>query len=176
MEEPINKIVSTKIEVCEKVIRQSFGFVKHYFLRIPEIGIEIHPGHYTRGTHHNLDTTKNYRVYATKIVCPGCLSELQQESNDMSYVWYYPFINCETLTKGLTGQVAISIQVVLYVLLALCIIASIFKSVLYVFAILVVALGLVYNNYLNCGSRLFVCHHIEQHLKEREKVNPPKHQ
>lgn len=160
-----------KIEVCGKPIAKTFGLIKHYFIRLEHPELEIHPGQYKKGTHHNLEFTKGFEIYIKKIMCRECLQKLLKESNDMKMYWYYPFINCETLTKGLTGQFAISNQIVLLVLLILFLIVSFCCNYIYLLGVMVVLLVILYNNYLSSGTSLLVCHHLNARMKEAERKN-----
>lgn len=99
-----------KIEMCIKRLRNSSFVVAHYFIRIPSLDLEIHPGMYEKGNFLNLNSTKHYKVLTGTCVCNDCLNRLLETSKSLLHAWYYPLINCETLTKGLCLGRAMSVQ------------------------------------------------------------------
>ncbi|AAN04328.1 Orf33 [Heliothis zea nudivirus] len=103
----------TAVEMCIKRLKNSSFIIAHYFIRIPSLDLEIHPGMYQKGNFLNLNSTKHYRVLTVTYACSECLNELLIKSENVLHAWYYPLINCETLTKGLCIGAPWSIQTIL---------------------------------------------------------------
>lgn len=102
----------TVVEMCRKRLQNSAFLISHFFIRIPELNMEIHPGIYQKGTFLDINSTKYYQVIAEVYKCPKCIDELLLLSKRSTYAWYYPFINCETLTKGMCLGTAWSNQTI----------------------------------------------------------------
>lgn len=148
------------IVVCSKQVSATFGFVRHYFLQIPHLELEIHPGQYKYGTHHILGFTRNFDKMWTLNVCQFCIDQILCESMKLFSVWYYPCINCETLTRGLTSGIPISFQTLIYAgLLFSCM--AILKNFNFAFvAICLIVVIFLFNNYFQIQDEQ-ECLHIK---------------
>lgn len=162
------------MKLCFKPIKSVFGIYNHYFLLIEEIDMEIHPGHYKYGVYMRAGSTKGYSVESNVMLCPLCLNGLINLVRTLEEVWFYPYINCETLSKGLTiGKKAISNQLVLtvfilqsYILLIFerCL-PTVYKVITFIIISIVVLLFVMINM---CPRRLLetkfaACEHVESH-------------
>lgn len=93
------------IEVRVSPIKKSFGFLDHYYFVIN--GMEYHPGRYSLGNILPLNTTKNSFVVYKKMMCSDCFHNIIHNFNlseDTRVVKYFPFINCESLSMGISCQ------------------------------------------------------------------------
>lgn len=148
------------IEVCSKPIKNSMGFVRHHFVRIPHLQLEIHPGQYKYGTHHTIGFTKRYDYLYIVQVCETCLLDLYTESMELFKIWYYPIINCETLTRGLTCSVPLSYQTAIYAGIVFSSFA-ILKNCNFVFvAICLMLILFLINNFYQTRDN-HACHHLK---------------
>lgn len=100
------------VELCRRPIRRAFQLLSHYFLRIESLDLEIHPGNYSKGTHCTINAKSVYTVVESYEFCTQCIDEMLNESLNMINVWYYPIINCETLSRGLCKQLPVSYQTI----------------------------------------------------------------
>lgn len=158
-------MATTTIFVCNKRIKAALGVYNHYFIVVPSLALEIHPGKYFMGTHHTLGFTRSFRVHCTLRLCDACSAVLLEDARDMGHLWYYPYINCETLTRGLLGETAISYQTVGTIAAVLCVASSFFNFfLLFVGLVLIVALITTNNCYFR--PRKECC----EHLLRREQI------
>lgn len=148
------------LEVCHKSVKNTLGLFNHYFVRIPSLYLEIHPGAYYGGTHHNLDTTKKYVITETIVCCNDCLDHILTESLNMTHLWYYPIINCETLTRGLCNKVPISIQTILFTGMVISSFGVLAHFAHIQFVLFLMCLHLLWIHYCNCKKMKIVscCH------------------
>lgn len=149
------------VYVCYGKIDRSFGLFNHYFIRIPHMNLEIHPGRYEYGTHHTLGYySKPSSILRVLTICDACVDILIQRSYRVHRWWgYFPLINCETLTKGLTFAPPISTQAVLGVGILLTAMLSIFSPALLIIAVVLFMLLLVYNN-TEPSAQHTTCQHV----------------
>ena len=150
---------SIEILVCRKPIRKSLGLINHFFLIIPEKQIELHPGEYYFGSYHTAGFTKSYTVYEKFYVCKDCYEKLIEKSKKLSNIWYYPYVNCETLSRGLVGDFAISHQFVLFTLIGLSTILC-FISLYFIILIVLLILLLIYINNFYYPLNTSLCVHL----------------
>lgn len=142
---------------CCKTMFKYVGFVNHHFLIIPELNLEIHPGHYKSGTHHTRGFTKKYIVIEVINCNDEMYNYILSNSNDLTPLWYYPFINCETLTRGLLCKFPISIQFTSIICIIACIIFSFFNFWWIIFAGLLTVVFLCWNNCFLSRKYTTVC-------------------
>ncbi|UHB41815.1 Ac81-like protein [Macrobrachium rosenbergii nudivirus] len=108
------EIKGINIIIYSKTIKNTCGIFTHMYLAIPEMDLEIHPGRFFYGTHHDFGKFKNRSTKVKELqFCDKCLKVLLDESIYLFDVWYYPILNCETLSRALTQHVPISIQTIL---------------------------------------------------------------
>lgn len=99
-----------EIQKCSKGLRDSLYLVHHYFMRVPELNIEIHPGLYVKGVILDLNTTKKYTIKSKSYICKSCVNFLLSYIHLTKHTWFYPVINCETLTNGICHFFPVSFQ------------------------------------------------------------------
>lgn len=112
--EKITPSAYTEIEMCRTGIsRQIWAF--HYFIRIPSLNIEIHPGFYTKGSILSIGRTKNYTIFSRTMQCDKCINKMLSLCDDTTatHAWFYPLINCETFTRGLCMGTPWSVQIII---------------------------------------------------------------
>nr|WOZ57658.1 ac81-like protein [Menippe mercenaria nudivirus] len=123
------------------------GFFVHNYLAIPAFDLEIHPGRFFYGTHHNYGAFKN-RSYCVKSMqfCKKCVTVLLKQSENQDSTWWYPIMNCETLTRGLTQHLPLSIQTILITGIFTTFILGIEKATFFIVTIIFILMLLIYNN------------------------------
>lgn len=150
-----------EINICTAHTAISLGLFQHYFIQIPQLQLEIHPGRYKYGTHHTLGFKTNYTVKKTSILCEYCLTQLLTRSTTVSPTWwYYPIINCETLTVGLVDKQPLSIQLLLSLAILTTGIMSIWMTSIWIIAISFLILLLLYNR-LPWIVEVTSCNHVQ---------------
>ena len=140
-----------------------FGIFSHHYLTIPSMELEIHPGKYYQGTHHNLGTfAKNNIKTGQYELCQTCFMQLLDEATTMLDVWYYyPLINCETLTKGLLNNITISTQSLIVTTFITASFLSLISIYMFIIAFLSILLLIVLNNF--CFSyKVEYCLHLKE--------------
>lgn len=136
-----------KIIIYTKYLKNTLGIFVHNYLSIPDIDIEIHPGQFFYGTHHTVGKfKKNSKPVKELIFCDICVRYLLYNARYLSDVWYYPILNCETLTRALTQHFPISFQTILITGIFTTIIIGIYKPILFIISILLLIVLLIYNN------------------------------
>ena len=118
------------------------------YLGIPSKGLEIHPGRFFYGTHHTLGQFQNRSIPVKHIYfCDACLPLLLEEACFLDDTWYYPIMNCETLTRALTQSYPLSIQTILSTGIFTTLILGIaINSYILFLTIFFILLLLAYNN------------------------------
>lgn len=169
---------TTDVQMCKATLKNSLGLVKHYFLRIPDLELEIHPGRYPMGTHHTLGFYRHtYDVIETHRVCQFCLQRTIDESTDSHSVWLYPLVNCEALTRGLVGQLPISYQILVLPIIVLLVVLSLwFFHYLLVAIILLIVYIVAHKIESHISPKLSYCSHlIPRRYYRRHRTAPPQH-
>lgn len=136
-----------EIEIWAQALKKTFGLIDHYYYVMTAkdgTKLEYHPGKYPKGQILPNGTTRGGHLVATKLVCQECYNWIVstfQNEDDARIFQFYPFINCESLTMGLSLQslffLAIPFTVVLIV--ARKIILAIFFAVLSLFCMLLIS-------------------------------------
>lgn len=135
------------INLFTKSCKNTCNVITHFYISIPHIQLDIHPGQFTFGTHHTTGTfPKNTKLIKTMYFCPNCLEYLLKRSKNLIDTWYYPIINCESLTRGLTQNVPISIQTILLTVAFTSLVVGIFNPYFLLVSILFVLILVVFNN------------------------------
>lgn len=147
--------------VCYKTINSTWGLFNHYFFKIPHINLEIHPGNYKLGTHHTDGFTKYYIEYEYRWLCNNCLKILLELSSNLYKVWYYPYINCETLTRTLIGSTPISFQTIYVTIIIASLISCIFLVWMIPVSIFIILL-FIYNNNCYFPVHESYCEHLKR--------------
>ena len=136
-----------KVIVYTKYLKNTFGVFVHNYIAIPELELEIHPGRFFFGTHHDFGTfKKRSEPVKTMTFCKSCLKHLLQKAQNLDDTWYYPIVNCEALTRGLTQHVPISFQTILITGIFTTFILGIQHNILFIVSFLFLVLLLFYNN------------------------------
>lgn len=93
------------VEVRCQALQRTWGLIDHYFLVIGEY--EYHMGWYSKGCILPVGTTKGAHVVSVKTICRACYTKIVENYNlreDKRLFDYYPLVNCETLSTGLSVQ------------------------------------------------------------------------
>lgn len=105
------------VEVRCQALSRTWGLIDHYFLVIGEH--EYHMGgSYSKGSVLPVGSTKGAHTISLKTVCSACYTRIVDSylfREDMRLFNFYPIVNCETLSTGLSLQ-AISILTLPFVL------------------------------------------------------------
>lgn len=135
------------VNVYTKYIKNTCGLFVHNYLTIPAIELEIHPGRFYYGTHHTLGRFKrNSMCVKQMLFCSVCIRDLLQRSLDLVDIWWYPILNCETLTRGLTQHFPLSIQTLLITGIFTTFIMGFKYSCFFIITIILSLMLLLYNN------------------------------
>lgn len=103
------------VEIRCQALKRAWGLIDHYFLVIGDY--EYHMGWYSKGSILPVGTTAGAHVVTVKSVCYTCYLKIIENYNlreDKRLFDYYPLINCETLSTGLSVQ-ALAILVLPFV-------------------------------------------------------------
>lgn len=161
-----------EIQKCSKGLRDSWYFIHHYFIRIPELNIEIHPGLYVKGVILELNATKQFMIKSKSYICKNCLNFLLSYIHLTKHTWFYPLINCETLTNGICHFFPFSFQLTcgIAAMTIMCLnLSNIFKFIL--IAIIVLFLFMYQNGYFDWFDKCTFCNHINDGDKKRALEN-----
>uniref|UniRef100_A0AAU8GBR3 Ac81-like protein n=1 Tax=Faxonius propinquus nudivirus TaxID=3139431 RepID=A0AAU8GBR3_9VIRU len=140
--------MSYKIEVYIKHTKNTLGVLSHYFFTIPKLKLEIHPGVFYNGTHHDLGRYhKRTHKIKTFEICQNCLDFLLENAIDLKSVWYYPIINCETLTRGLIDSFPLSYQTVLLTICFTSFILAIHYKLMFIICFFSIFLLIILNSF-----------------------------
>jgi hypothetical protein len=141
-------------------IKQSLGIFEHWFIDIPSKDIEIHPGLYNLGTHLKHGTTKNALNYLEYTICENCFKCLVKSTFNLADVFYYPIINCESLTSYYCDTFPISAQL-LFALAIVTALFLVFLNKLFIFVAILLFIGyLLYQNYISSRTYKKECNHL----------------
>nr|AHW98244.1 AC81-like protein [Nilaparvata lugens endogenous nudivirus] len=152
------------VEIYCQATKSSFGLINHYFLVIDNY--EYHMGYYAKGSVLPFNTPKGAHLVSVKTLCSACYQKIfidYKLREDKRLFSYYPIINCETLSTGISLQ-ALTLLVIPFI--AACIY---YGQITYA----VILLLLAFIGFLICGkfvfsrSTQFICHH----LKNRQQSN-----
>ncbi|UVT30872.1 ac81-like protein [Penaeus vannamei nudivirus] len=134
--------------IYSKSIKNTLNLFIHNYLSIPALELEIHPGRFYYGTHHTMGAFIKRSVIIKKLqFCEDCINKLLKQSYDLFKVWYYPIVNCETLTRGLTQNIPISIQTILITGAFTSLVIGISYPSVFLLTFLFIILLLLYNNF-----------------------------
>ena len=126
------------VEIRVQALKNTFGFVDHYFMVIDDEAVEYHPGMYSKGCVLPIGTTKGYHIAYTKTICSDCYDKILLNFNhrEDKRIWsWYPFLNCESISTGFSVQAMMMMFVPF---------ATVFLFYhLYVYAVIVLLIGLV---------------------------------
>lgn len=153
------------IEICARTLKKSNNVYQHYFLRIPSMDLELHPGRYKGGCYHRLGHTVDYRISGLFATCDECKKKLVRASYHLENAWFYPYINCETLSLWLSGKFPVSSQVIVSTLVVATFVCSIvtfhIRMSLIIFVVLIILLYFCKMN-MKCTAALSIgrCKHI----------------
>lgn len=157
--------LTTTVEVYSKSIKNTLSLFTHNYFAIPALNLEIHPGQYLYGTHHDRGRFSKRSILIGKLnLCGNCLERLMKTSANLFDVWYYPLINCETLTRGLLYHDAISYQTVFGIIIFTAFVIGINKPIMFIVGLFFLFILLVINN-LKFIYREKECIHLKEELK-----------
>ena len=155
--------MSQSITIFSNIKPVFTGLLSHHYLSLPSIDLEIHPGKYYYGTHHNLGTfAKNSIKTGQYDLCPNCFKKFLNESNFLqNTLKYFPMINCETLTKGLLNKIAISYQSLIVSIFIIASILSLKSIYMFIIVILSILILIVLNNF-HLSYKVEYCSHLKK--------------
>lgn len=150
------------VYVYSKSLNNTLKAITHLYFTIPSMGLEIHPGQFFYGTHHTIGMfRKNSVCIGEKTLCKKCMEILLKESNDLTEAWYYPIINCESMTRGLLYSNPISIQTIFLTIIVTFFIIGLIESIYLYICLIFIILLILFNN-VNILYSVDVCpHYIE---------------
>lgn len=135
------------VYIYSKSLNNTLKTITHLYITIPSLDMEIHPGQFFNGTHHKLGTfSKNSICVGQKTLCKKCMDLLLLKSIDLVDAWYYPIINCETLTRGLLYDNAISVQTIFLTIIVTFFIIGLMKSIYLLVCLFFIILLILFNN------------------------------
>lgn len=140
--------------------RATLGIIDHWFFDIPGLNMEIHPGDYGRGTHLTSGTTKEAHTYKEIEMCRCCVDRLVKTSVYLNKIFYYPFINCETLVSHDHCTTRISTQLIALTILVVASLLLVFNIFLLFFIILTVIVYLLFSKYTYSVTIKSKCDHV----------------
>lgn len=149
------------VDIYVRPIKKTLGILDHYFLVIDDWEYHL-GGNYPLGEKLKKGTTKNAFVSKRSYVCQNCFKELQLrlESNEYRRVFkFFPIINCETLTVGLSIQSIVLAFGTISVLGLLYFKHDYLALVLFLVILLIV---LIVSKYTLSRTHLYYCAHIKR--------------
>ncbi|QBB28681.1 Ac81-like protein [Homarus gammarus nudivirus] len=155
------------IIIYSKYIANTFGIFVHNYLSIPHMDLEIHPGKFFYGTHHNLGKFHKNSCPVKKMkFCKDCLDKLLVKARYLDDIWYYPILNCETLTRALTQHFPISFQTVLITGIFTTFIIGIDKPFMFIITTILLIILLLYNN----SNYKFLADHCKHYYDKKRRL------
>jgi len=145
-----------------KPLKLSLGLIDHWFVDIPQLNMEIHMGNYSKGTHLTSGTTKNAHTFMDIKLCSDCTDRLVKNTIELTDIFYYPIINCETLIASNFCIIRASTQTIFYTAIVVTLIASIFKPSLIILALVILLIFVIYSKFLYCRTYSKACLHLIQ--------------
>lgn len=153
-----NQPDTTDIQICIRASKNVFGLIDHFFMKIDNF--EYHPGFYKSGNILPSGTSNGLHVIETRQVCRLCLIKLILDfkmHEDRRISTWYPFLNCESLTTGISVQSLVLISS-LPVIIALIILKRFICLLFFVMLMLIILL--LYSKYLYSRSKYSKCPHL----------------
>lgn len=151
------------VYVYSKSLNNTLRAITHLYFTIPSMGLEIHPGQFFYGTHHTIGAfRKNSICIGEKTLCDKCMNKLLIQSGDLTDAWYYPIINCESMTRGLLYDNAISIQTIFLTIILTFFIIGLIESIYLYICLIFIILLILFNN-VNILYSVDVCPHYIDH-------------
>lgn len=152
-----------RLLIKHRPMKNTLGIFDHWFLESESPKLEIHMGNYAGGTHRCIGNTKNSHTYSVIYLCEDCNNKILKNTSELERVFYFPFINCETLASVNFGILGFSVQVLFAITFLLCLLIGAFYKTLYLyFSIFILIVYLVYSKYTYSHKHLSqVCKHIE---------------
>lgn len=145
------------VEVRCQALKRTWGLIDHYFLVIGEY--EYHMGWYSKGSILPAGTTKGAHVVSVKTICRACYTKIVENYNlreDKRLFDYYPLVNCETLSTGLSVQ-ALSFLVLPFVF-SLLLAGRLVWAVMLTLAALI--FSLMCSKYVFSRTTKYKCRHL----------------
>lgn len=143
-------------------VKNAFGLFDHWFYDIPGMDLEVHMGAYAQGTHLKSGVTKNSHVYSEVKMCRECVDKLLKNTVDLTNVFYYPIINCETLASINFCSIGVSAQALFIVSMVITFFIS-FINVLFVyFTLILLVLYFIYSKFTYSRTYYQSCSHIKK--------------
>ncbi|KAG8362547.1 ac81-like [Fopius arisanus] len=148
------------VEIHVQAMKKFFGLIDHYFFVFEDM--EYHPGIYRLGNILPLKTTKGSHLVCAKILCHDCYEKLVAKCNSHEdkhlAMMYYPMINCESLTTGISCQSFSFLALPFFAYMA------IHHSMEYamIFILTVVVVFLAYSKFVFSRANKQKCHHLQE--------------
>lgn len=145
------------VEVRCRAMRSTLGLLDHYFLVLGDL--EYHMGYYKKGSVLPVGTTKSSHLVCIKRMCVDCYTKIITNYNlreDKRLFNYYPIINCETLSTG------ISVQSLAFFSLPFIAALLVNGRILYALLLLMftIAAFLAYGKFVFSRTETHVCRHL----------------
>jgi hypothetical protein len=141
-------------------IKATLGAVDHWFFDIPTFDLEIHPGDYGGGTHLKSGTTKEAHTYKEITMCNSCVDHLMKISLHLKRVFYYPFINCETLVSHDYCSFFVSTQLISLTIIVVSALLLVFNLYLFIFIVITIIFYLLFSKYTYSTTIKSNCEHV----------------
>lgn len=148
----------TEIEICVRASKNAYGLIDHFFMQIENF--EYHPGYYKPGNILPKGTTKGLHVIEKRRVCQLCFAKLILDFKmyeDCRISAWYPILNCESLSTGISVQ-SVLLVAALPVILTLIVLGRFLYLVLFILFVLVTLL--FYSKFLYSRCKQTHCRHL----------------
>lgn len=142
-----------------------FKYARHYFIRVDEPYVEIHPGTVKGGGYRNAKVHKDEVIVYKKELCADCYQKLLDESYWSFSVWYFPLVNCEIISRSLIGWTPISPQN--YIIAAgilITLIGVVGHLILALISFILTTILLIYWYGRSLPTQIAKCQHLEESL------------
>ncbi|UBZ25568.1 Ac81-like protein [Crangon crangon nudivirus] len=148
------------LSLYTKYLNKFINIFNHNYITVPSHDIEIHPGNFRYGTHHTLGSyAKKSHLISSISLCDPCINRLLEASYNLSRTWFFPIVNCETLSRGLVQQVPISYQTIMGTIIVSSFILSIHYPFMLIICIVFI-IWLIYMNNITPQADSYECIHL----------------
>lgn len=153
-------IDSFDVYLKHRPIKGTLGLIDHWYFDIPALDMEIHPGEYGKGTHLPSNSTKGAHTYQEVTMCKKCVDKLSRTSVFLNQIFYYPFINCETLVSHGYCTTMVSTQLLALIAIAVSALLIVVNLALAVFILFVIIVYFMFSKYTYSVTIKSKCNHV----------------
>lgn len=146
-------------------VKNAFGLVDHWYYDVPKMDLEVHMGAYLQGTHLKSGTTKESHTYSEIKMCRECVDKLLKDTVELTQVFYYPIINCETLASIKFCEFGVSVQALFITAITISFFISLVNIKFVIFMLIFIILYLIYSKYTYSKTYNQECVHLEKKEK-----------